>query len=114
MTRQPMGGEENDMPRLTSSSGAGSVVIHRATSYTAAPGTSGTRIKEEQHGETLPAQQQQQWRLFSGSLRTFVSLLTEVGPSLPFFCLRCSSSVGRESRPLPRYSTPVRAQPTPS
>merc|ERR1712018_986459 len=37
---------------------------------------------------------------FSGSLRTFVSLLTEVGPSLLF--LRCSSSGGRESRPLPR------------
>ena len=114
MTRQPMGGEENDMPRLTSQVGSRLGGDSPCNVVHCGAGDK-WQIKEQQHGETLPAQQQQWRSLFSGSLRTFVSLLTEVGPSLLFSSLPPVLVVRRSGIPTsPAISTPVRAQPTPS
>ena len=60
MTRQPMGGEENDMPRLTSQVGSRLGGDSPCNVVHCGAGDK-WQIKEQQHGETLPAQQQQ-WR----------------------------------------------------
>ena len=55
MTRQPMGGEENDMPRLTSQVGSRLGGDSPCNVVRCSAGDKWQVIKEQQHGETLPA-----------------------------------------------------------